>query len=152
MKRRKEGKTDYKARISLLKSSFPRVVFRKTNRYIIGQLIESKEAKDKIITGVTSKHLINYGWPKEKVGSLKSKPAAYLTGFLLGKKLSDLNREEVILDIGLNRSIAKSKIYYFVKGLVDAGINLKVSEKMLPKEEELDIPKEIKQQIEKKFV
>ena len=35
-KRRYEGKTDYKARFFLLKSGKPRVVFRKTNRYLLG--------------------------------------------------------------------------------------------------------------------
>ena len=84
-KRRKQGKTNYLKRIKLLKSGKPRVVFRKTNRYIIAQYIISKEAKDSISIGINSKILLNYGWPKEKMGSLKSLPASYLTGYLMGK-------------------------------------------------------------------
>ena len=38
-KRRRQNRTDYKARIALLKSEKPRVVVRKTNRYILSQLI-----------------------------------------------------------------------------------------------------------------
>ena len=34
-KRRHEGRTDYKARMQLLKSEKPRVVFRKSNRYCL---------------------------------------------------------------------------------------------------------------------
>ncbi|GAJ13133.1 unnamed protein product, partial [marine sediment metagenome] len=86
-RRRKEYKTDYSKRIKLLKSGAPRVVFRKTNRYLIAQYVISKEAQDKIEFGINSKHLMKYGWPKESKGSLKSISAAYLTGILVGKKI-----------------------------------------------------------------
>ena len=39
-RRRRENKTDYKMRINLLKSQIQRIVFRKSNRYIIGQVVE----------------------------------------------------------------------------------------------------------------
>jgi len=38
-RRRIASKTDYKARLSLLKSEKPRLVVRKTNRYIIAPII-----------------------------------------------------------------------------------------------------------------
>ena len=85
--RRREGKTDYGKRIKLLSGGIPRIVFRRTNRYIIAQYVTSKEAKDTIEIGLTSKNLEKYGWPKEMEGSLKSITAAYLTGFLMGKKI-----------------------------------------------------------------
>ena len=102
-RRRKEGKTDYKARIGLLKSGKARVIVRKTNRYIIGQIVVSEDAKDRIVVGVNSRELIEKGWPKEMSGSLKSMPAAYLAGFFLGKKSAEI--KEGILDIGLQRNI-----------------------------------------------
>lgn len=129
-RRRREGKTDYKARIGMLKSDFGRIVFRKSNRYVIGQFIESKEAQDKVIVGVISKELIKYGWPKKD--SIKNLGASYLTGFLLGKKMIEKGKKEAILDIGLLRSTPKSKIYAFCKGIIDAGVKLKVKEEMLP--------------------
>jgi len=46
-KRRKQNKTDYLGRLKLLKSGKPRVVFRRTNKYIIVQYITSKQAQDK---------------------------------------------------------------------------------------------------------
>jgi len=47
-RRKREYKTDYLKRIKFLKSNSPRVVFRKTNKYLIAQYTTSKEAKDKI--------------------------------------------------------------------------------------------------------
>ena len=64
-RRKKEGKTDYLIRLKLLKSEMPRIVFRKTNRYIIAQYISSDETKDKINLGFSSKVLLKYGWPKD---------------------------------------------------------------------------------------
>lgn len=135
-KRRREGKTDYRARISLLKGGKARVVFRKTNKYIVGQYVKSKEAKDYVVVGVSSKELLQYGWPKNALGSLKSIPASYFTGLLLGKKISEKEGEkaEGILDIGLLRSIQKSRAYAFLKGVIDAGIKIKYKEDLFPDE------------------
>ena len=56
-RRRLESKTDYKSRLALLKSEKPRLVVRKTNRYIIVQIVSSEIAQDKILVGKTSKKL-----------------------------------------------------------------------------------------------
>jgi len=135
-RRRRESKTDYKARLALLKSGKPRLVVRKTNRYIIVQLVESDVAQDKVVKGVSSKELLSYDWPKELKGSLKSLPAAYLTGYLLVKKLKTLP-DEAILDMGMNRNIRGSRIFSALKGAIDAGLNVKHSEKVLPSVEKL---------------
>ena len=107
-RRRREGKTDYANRFKLLRSELPRIVFRKTNRYIVAQYVTSKEAQDKIEIGVTSKNLKNFGWPKEFEGSLKSTTASYLTGFLLGKEIAKKKLKTPILDLGMTRIIAKN--------------------------------------------
>ena len=159
-KRRREGKTDYKARVEMLKSRKPRVVFRKTNRYIIGQYTKSKEAKDYVVVGVNSKELLKYGWPSDLKGSLKSIPASYLTGFLLGKKVLDKNGEESIFDLGLLRNVKKSRAYSFLKGAIDAGMKIKCNAEF-PDESRIrgrhlkravENFDEIKKNIEKKFV
>jgi len=134
-RRRKECKTDYKARLGLLKSGKPRVVVRKTNRYIIGQVVITDIAQDKVVISVSSKELLSQGWPKELSGSLKSLPACYLTGFLLGKKSKEI--KEGILDIGLQRNVKGSRLYAFLKGLVDAGFGLPHNEESLPNNEML---------------
>ena len=51
-RRRKENKTDYGKRLKLLKSGIPRIVFRKTNKYLIAQYVKSEQTKDKIEIGV----------------------------------------------------------------------------------------------------
>ncbi len=136
-RRRIKGKTDYKKRLSLLKSGAPRIVIRRTNKYFIIQYVESEEAKDKVIFGFTSKSLLNYGWPEKLKGSLKSIPAAYLSGFLAGKKIKKKNLENPIPDTGMSRIIMNSRIFAFIKGLIDSGIEIKCNEKNFPGEEKI---------------
>tara|TARA_Y100000034_G_scaffold19272_2_gene21702 strand:- start:1346 stop:1840 length:495 start_codon:yes stop_codon:yes gene_type:complete len=133
-RRRKENKTNYLKRIKLLKSKSPRIVFRKTNKYIISQYVTSKQARDKVEISINSKQLIKYGWPKEFNGSLKSLPASYLTGFLIGKKILLKKLEKPIIDFGMIRPLHKTKIYSFLKGLIDSGIKIKSKEDIFPDE------------------
>ena len=130
-RRRQEGRTDYKARLALLKSSKPRLVIRKTNRYIIAQIVESDIAQDRILIGTDSKVLLTKGWSKEKSGSLKSLPAAYLTGLLLGN-LAKGKVKEAILDMGMHRNVSKSRIYAALKGALDSGLDIPHSSDSLP--------------------
>ncbi|MDO8623019.1 MAG: 50S ribosomal protein L18 [archaeon] len=125
-RRRIENKTNYHKRLKLLKGDSPRVVFRKTNRYIIAQYITSKNAVDKVEFGITSKDLMEYGWPKEMQGSLKSIPAAYLTGLLFGKKISKDKNKTPIMDFGMIKNLHKSRVYAFLKGVIDSGVKMNV--------------------------
>lgn len=131
-RRRMEGKTDYLSRLELLKSEKPRLVIRKTNRYIIAQIVTSDLAQDKVVVSAVSRDLLEKGWPKELSGSLKSLPASYLTGLLLGKKAKEKKITEAIVDLGLHRNIQKSRIYAVVKGVIDAGIKVPHSPEALP--------------------
>lgn len=156
-RRRKEGKTDYLARIKLLKSGKPRIVFRKTNKYFIAQYVTSKEAKDKVEIGINSKQLLKFGWPENAKGSLKSSPAAYLTGFLIGNKIKKQNLELPIVDFGMIRTLYKTKVFAFLKGLIDTGVGINCKEEAFPPEDRIQgkhlknkIPfEEIKSKIEK---
>ncbi len=134
--RRLQAKTDYKARLALLKSNKPRLVIRKTNRYIIVQFVESSIAQDKVIVGTSSEILLSKGWPKDKKGSLKSLPACYLAGFVLGKMAKD-KVKTAILDMGMYRNIQKSRIYAALRGVIDSGITIPHNEKSLPSIEEI---------------
>ncbi|MEM0465221.1 MAG: 50S ribosomal protein L18 [Candidatus Pacearchaeota archaeon] len=135
--RRIKNKTNYRKRLILLKSKSPRLVIRKTNKYINIQIIESKNALDKVLFHVCSKELLKYGWPKEKKGSLKSLPAAYLSGFLLGKIAKDF-KKIVILDTGLIPSTKGSRIYAAVKGAFDSGIKINFNEKIMPSKDRIE--------------
>tara|TARA_Y100000310_G_scaffold216080_1_gene217066 strand:+ start:3497 stop:4009 length:513 start_codon:yes stop_codon:yes gene_type:complete len=154
-RRRKENKTDYKLRLGLLKSGKPRIVIRKTNKYFIVQAVESHEAQDKVIAGITSKDLMKNGWGEKLKGSLKSLPAGYLTGLLFAKLFAKkINNEKTgfILDLGMVRTINGNRIYAVVKGLVDGGLNIKVNETVFPVEKRLDgehLKPEVKEMISK---
>jgi large subunit ribosomal protein L18 len=149
-RRRREGKTDYATRFRLLRSGLPRIVFRKTNQYIIAQYVTSREAQDKIEIGITSKNLKSYGWPKEFEGSLKSVTAAYLTGFLLGKEIIKAKLKTPIADFGMLRTIGKSKLFAFLKGIVDAGVKIQCPEENFPEEDRI-LGKHLKSDFSKTF-
>lgn len=135
-RRQRERRTDYKSRLNLLKSELPRIVVRKSNRYIFVQYVKSEHAQDKVLLGVSSKELLKYGWPKEASGSLKSIPACYLTGLIFGKeaKARIKEKEKAILDLGLGRNIKKSRVYSVLKGIVDSDIEIPHNEKVFPDE------------------
>jgi len=137
-RRRKENKTDYLKRLKLLKGEKPRIVFRKTNKFIISEYIVSKEAQDKVIIGFDSRKLNDYGWPKNAQGSLKSITASYLIGYLIGKAIIKQNLEMPILDTGMNRAIHKNKIYAFIKGLIEAGIKINCKKEFFPEESRIN--------------
>lgn len=155
-KRRIEGKTDYKARMNLLKSGIPRIVVRVTNKLVLVQYTKSNDAQDFVITGANSKELLDYGIQKEFSGSLKSLGACYLTGYLAGKKIKDKDEKaKAILDMGLKRNSKGSRIYAALKGVVDAGIEINYNQEVFPDEKsikrKIDVDK-IKENINKKFL
>lgn len=142
-RRRLEAKTDYKLRLEILKAGKARLVVRKTNKYIIAQIVQTELAQDKVIAGVNSKDLLEKGWPKESAGSLKSLAAAYVTGFLIGKTAVSKKITEALFDMGMNRNIHKSRIYAVLKGAIDAGMNIPHSEEALPSLDEVKKNKEL---------
>ncbi|MCR4323960.1 MAG: 50S ribosomal protein L18 [Nanoarchaeota archaeon] len=146
-RRRRENKTDYKLRKSLLKSSLPRIVIRRTNKFFIIQVVESFEAQDKVILGVTSKDLLKKGWNVKMQGSLKSIPAGYLSGILLAKKIGK-GKKKFIVDLGMARTLKGSRVFAVVKGLVDGGLDLNVNEKVFPSEDRL-LGKHLKEDVKK---
>jgi len=121
----------------LLKGNSPRLVVRKTGRYILIQIIESKNAQDKVVHSVNTRDLLEHDWPKEKSGSLKSLPASYLAGYLLGKKAKDI-KKRLILDTGLIPNTKGSRIYAAVKGISDSGLKINFDEKVIPSKDRLE--------------
>lgn len=130
-RRKKEGKTDYKNRLSLLKSGKPRLVVRLSNKNVLAQLIQFNPDGDKVLLSSHSNELKKYGW--NLAG--KSLPAGYLVGFLLGRKAKG---QEAVLDIGLKKSIKGNKIYSVVKGAIDGGLKVKCSEEMFPSQDRIE--------------
>ena len=133
-KRKRQGKTNYKKRLGLLLKNKPRLVVRTSLKNITIQITEYNKDGDKILVSVSSKELEKkFGWKYSK----NNLPAAYLTGYLLGKKAIKLGLKEAILDIGLKKSVKGNKIYSALKGVLDAGINIPCSKDIFPSEESI---------------
>ncbi len=148
-RRRRENKTDYKLRMGLLKSALQRIVIRRTNKYFIVQVVESEEAKDKVVFGITSKDLIESGWNEKFAGSLKSIPAAYLTGYLAAKKIK---KENYIIDLGMAMNQNAGRNYAVIAGLIEGGLKIKADEKIFPPKDRLmgeHLKPELKEMISK---
>ncbi|MFP4045470.1 MAG: 50S ribosomal protein L18 [Candidatus Aenigmatarchaeota archaeon] len=129
-RRRREKKTDYKQRLGLLKSGKLRFVVRRHNNSTVAQLVDWEEEGDKTVLQANSRDLENFNWNGHKANL----PAAYLTGYLLGKKAKDEGIEEAILDIGLQENTTENRIYSAAKGMIDAGVEVPIGERMLPAE------------------
>ena len=138
-RRRRENRTDYKARRILLVSGLPRIVIRRTNKYFILQAVESHEAQDKIIASINSKELLKNGWDEKKAGSLKSISAGYLTGILFAKKLigMKLGKTKYIVDLGMARTDKGGRVFGVLAGLVEGGLNIPANNKVFPSEDRL---------------
>ena len=132
-RRRREGKTNYKKRLKLLLSKRPRLVVRKSLKYIRAQIVEFDKKGDKTLVSAFSKELKKLGW-KYACDNL---PAAYLTGLLIGKRALEKGISEAVLDMGLYPSTKGSRIYACVKGALDAGLKIPCSEEVLPSEERI---------------
>lgn len=127
-RRKREGRTDYKKRLKLIASGMPRLVIRRTNMRIIAQIVIFNIKGDEVKVGVDSNALKKIGWK----GSMKNLPAAYLTGYLIGKKALAAKVNEVVLDIGLITSIKGGKVFAALKGAVDSGLKVICSEEVFP--------------------
>jgi len=130
-KRRRMGLTNYRKRLKLVKSGLPRLVIRRTNRYIIVQAVQSLYGGDRTLVTTVSKELRKLGWR----GGLKNTPAAYLTGILAGTRMKALGIERLIADLGLFPKA--SRLYAVIKGVIDAGVEVPVGEGVLPPEDRI---------------
>ena len=137
-RRKREHKTDYGKRFKLLKSGAPRLVFRRTNKYVIAQYVTSYEAQDKVLWEIDSRKLLSYGWPKSAKGSLKSISASYLVGYFVSKKIAKEKLEKPIVDFGMARVLHKTRVYGFIKGLIDGGLEISCKEEAFPNKEKLE--------------
>src|SRR5512137_795525 len=143
-RRHRERKTNYRLRLKLLRSKKPRIVVRKSLKAIRVQFVEYNHQADKILTSAISNELTkDYGWKY----SVSNTPAAYLTGFLAGKRAKEKGIEQGVLDIGLYHPTVGSTLFASLKGVLDAGIECPHDAQMLPKDERIygaHVNKEIK--------
>lgn len=132
-KRRREGRTNYARRLSLVKSGKTRLVIRRTIKNMLIQFIDFDPKGDKTVLTTVSKDLLKHGWTSY-TGNL---PAAYLTGFLAGKKALSMKIKEAVLDIGLHTNTKGSRIYSALKGVIDAGVKINANKEIFPSAERI---------------
>jgi large subunit ribosomal protein L18 len=132
-KRRREGKTDYRARLNLIGLDKSRLVVRISNQHTTAQIINVNLNGDETIVSAHSNELKKMGW----LGSGKNTSAAYLTGFLVAKKALEAGITAAVLDIGLKSSTRGAKIFAALKGAVDAGLEVPHSDVILPTDERI---------------
>ena len=147
-RRRREGKTDYRKRLKLIKSGMPRASVRITNTKIMIQIIEFSMKGDLVRASATSKQLDNFGWKE----SSKSIPASYLAGYLAGKRSVQNGVKKAVLDVGRADTKPGGRIFASLKGLVDGGMEIPHSDSIFPSDERIKgahISKKIDEQVEK---
>lgn len=130
-RRRREGRTDYRLRSRLLRGGKPRAVVRKTLHQVIVQIVEPSQGGDVVLATATARDLLKQGW-SAGTGNL---PAAYLTGFLAGKRAAAKGVSEAVLDIGAHKPTKGGRVFAALQGLLDSGIAVPHSPDILPSKE-----------------
>ncbi len=132
-RRRREGRTDYKKRLALLKSGKTRAVVRRQNNTTIVQFIDYDPEGDIVRAQATSRDLESQGYQ----GHPGNLPAAFLTGLLAGSRAAEAGIEEAVLDIGPHNPQPETGIFAALKGVIEAGIDVPHSDHILPEDERL---------------
>lgn len=123
-RRRREGKTNYYKRYRMVLSRVVRVVVRRTNKYIMGSIVQFDPKGDRVLAGAHSKELEKLGWK----GGTKNLGASYLTGYLLGKKALKAGIKSAVVDLGLFNPHKGGRLYAFIQGVIDSGLEVPVSD------------------------
>ena len=136
-KRRRNGETDYRRRMKMLRGGSARAVVRVTNTQTICQLVNYEPTRDTVHVSVDGRRLVDkYGWPID--ASRKSIPASYISGYAMAKEAISAGHKEAVLDIGLAASTSGSRVFAALKGMVDAGMEIPHGESVLPDDERIN--------------
>jgi large subunit ribosomal protein L18 len=131
LKRIREDKTNYRKRSAILIGRHLFVTVRISDQNVAAQVLKPTPTGDIVIASAHSRELAEHGWK----GAFNNLPACYLTGMLLGKKAIQKEIDAAVLYIGKNHFT--SRVGACMKGIVDAGVSMPVSEESLPDEERI---------------
>jgi large subunit ribosomal protein L18 len=107
------------------------VTVKISDQNVAAQVLRPTLTGDIVIASAHSRELAKHGWK----GAFNNLPACYLTGLLLGKKALQKEINNAVLYIGKNHFT--SRVAACMKGIVDAGVRMPVSEESLPDEERI---------------
>jgi large subunit ribosomal protein L18 len=132
LRRLREEKTNYKKRGTMLTGKRDFITVNITNQNTQVQILTPGMTGDKVIASAHSRYLLEKGWR----GSRKSIPAAYLTGYLAGKKALGKGAKGAIMYTGTRRYT--QRMAAALKGIIDAGVEVPADEKTFPVEERIN--------------
>ena len=132
LRRLREEKTNYKKRGTMLTGKRDFITVNITNQNTQVQILTPGMTGDKVVASAHSRYLLEKGWK----GSRKSVPAAYLTGYLAGKKALGKGAKDAIMYTGTRRYT--QRMAAALKGIVDAGVKVPADEKTFPPNERIN--------------
>ena len=103
-----------------------------TNENTQVQVLKPGMTGDKVIASAHSRYLLEKGWK----GSRKSVPAAYLTGYLAGKKAIGKGAKDAILYTGTKKYT--QRVAAALKGVVDAGVKVPADLETFPPDDRIN--------------
>jgi large subunit ribosomal protein L18 len=131
LRRNRENRTNYRKRAAMLLGRQCFVSITVSNQNVKAQVLKPSAQGDRVVSATSSKELVKFGWK----GSMKSIPSCYLTGLLLGIKTLGEGVASLILYTG--KGSFTTRVAAFLKGMIDAGLRVPVSEASLPNNERL---------------
>ena len=126
-RRKRESRTNYAKRLRLLESQKPRLVVRMSNQSIRAQVVTFTPSGDRVVAAVDPVALRKLGWGF----SCKNLPAAYLMGALAAQAALAKGYKDAIFDTGLVTPLAGGRLFAFLQGAIDAGLNIPHGEKAI---------------------
>ncbi len=132
LRRLREEKTNYKKRGTMLMGKRDFITVNITNQNTQVQILTPGMEGDKVVASAHSRYLLEKGWK----GSRKSVPAAYLTGYLAGKKALGKGAKDAILYTGTRRYT--QRMAAALKGVIDAGLQVPANDETFPPENRLN--------------
>jgi large subunit ribosomal protein L18 len=131
LKRIRDDKTNYRRRAALLIGRHSFVTVKVSDQNVAAQVLKPTPTGDVVIASAHSRELEKQGWK----GALNNLPACYLTGLLMGKKALEKGVKNAVLYIGKDHFT--SRVAACMKGIVDGGVSMPVSEESLPDQERI---------------
>ena len=132
LRRLREEKTNYRKRGTMVMGKRDFITVNISNQNTQVQILTPGMTGDKVVSSAHSRYLIEKGWK----GSRKSVPAAYLTGYLAGKKALGKGAKGAILYTGTKRYT--QRMAAALKGVVDAGLEVPANEETFPPQDRLN--------------
>jgi large subunit ribosomal protein L18 len=131
LKRIRDDKTNYRRRAALLIGRHSFVTVKVSDQNVAAQVLQPTPTGDIVLASAHSRELEKQGWK----GGLNNLPACYLTGLLVSKKALEKGIKNAVLYIGKDHFT--SRVAACMKGILDGGVSMPVSEESLPEQERI---------------